>query len=131
MARDADMLFVFGATWGDWKDTAKLCQLEDLGFNVYTVGKFNGPSQHPKHLELDFKTSHGFTRVLGPVIAALKQNNMRVLVCLNHAFLQCNYYRDKYGTNWLPHKCLALIKIGVDEIFLPRDNGGEMEKNDH
>ena len=99
-----------------------------MGFNVYTVGKSDGPSRHPKHLELDFKRSHGFTRVLRPVIAALKHSNMRVLVCLEHPFMQFNYYRDKYGTNWLSHKCLALVKIGVDEIFLPRDNSGEMDK---
>ena len=106
-------------------DEGKLQCLKAMGYDVVSVNDAN--SLEKNHVCADFKEVRGLTSVGARIVAETAKGNM-VIAVLDHSWLECNYYKERYGMNWLSKKASILLNYGVSQVFLPRDKHGEIEK---
>ena len=105
-------------------DEGKLQCLKVMGYDVVSVNDAN--SLEKNHVCADFKEVRGLTSVGARIVAETAKD--KVIAVLDHSWLECNYYKERYGMNWLSKKASILLNYGVSQVFLPRDKHGEIEK---
>lgn len=96
-----------------------------MGYDVVSVN--DASSLDNNHVCTDFKETRGLHSI-GKRIAVEAAKGNKVILVLDHAWLECNYYRARYGMNWLNKKASILLNYGASQLFLPRDKYGEIKE---
>ncbi len=120
------VVFLLACRWDNISDKPKLKELENLNCKVYSVN--DQPSDHPLHVQSNFKQIRRGLDTLEPLIRDEINKGNSVDIILDHGWLQTGYYRERYGMNWLSEKVKWLLALGVYRIFLPRDLGEDMQQ---
>jgi len=71
------------------------------------------------------KCISGFPVFCSSIVAQYAYNPVYVTMFLDYVWLTSSYYQTRYGMFWLSTCCSQYVRAGVDEIFLPRDNGSQ------
>ncbi len=120
-----DTAIILASNWDSPKDLGKLLKLEQGNINVISVSD-NECKTHPeKHIHTDFRVR---TTKICDYIRSIKPTSNKITVILDHAYLANGYYTWRYGLDWISKKAMTFLESGASELFLPRDNGGELDK---
>ena len=75
-------------------------------------------SPRPSHISAVFKRSLGDVLKRGPTV-----------LMLDYFWMQCNYFAESYGTNWLTTKLdKGFVEGGLEVMLLPVDKAGEVRR---
>ena len=96
-----------------------------MGYDVVSVN--DASSLNNNYVCTNFKKVRGLPSI-GQRITTEAAKGNKVILVLDHSWLECNYYKERYGMNWLTKKASILLNYGASQLFLPRDKYGEIEE---
>ncbi len=113
-------IFVLATCWDNFRDESKLLELEKMQYKVFSVS--DCISENQKHVTSNFKNKISKTIIVNA-------DSEYADFFLDHAWLEINYYFERYGLKWLNEKATALFLAGASKLYLPRDSKGANELN--
>lgn len=75
--------------------------------------------QNKPHLTVDFKEQRGWELVLEFVQMWCSSNSGSLVAFLDYFWLEANYFKNRYGSDWYSYKAESLLQAGVSKVFLP------------
>ena len=99
-------------------DRARIATLEASGLRCITVSDCIH-TRNKEHLTVDFKEERGWGEVLSFVRMWCSSNPGRLIAFLDYFWLEVDYFKNRYGSDWYTHKVDSLLRAGVWKVFLP------------
>ena len=107
-------VFAFGTRLSAEVDGGKLQCLRNMGYDVVSVN--DASSFDNNHVCTNFKEVRGLPSI-GQRITTETAKGNKVILVLDHSWLECNYYKERYGMNWLTKKASILLNYGASNRF--------------